>query len=142
MADGAFDLDELKRDISSSDAKFAVRKYKPTALILEYLTARAARQQVALISFMTLKSATVKKKREAGVRKDNHTKRFRNGRQWSLFLLDQDVEEDDEQEDQQDDEGANVQSSDGAGESDWDSLAFEQRKSFAPALPHIARIAT
>jgi hypothetical protein len=38
LADGAFDLDELKRDISSSDVKFAVRKYKPSALILEYLT--------------------------------------------------------------------------------------------------------
>ena len=35
LADGAFDLDELKRDISASDSKFAVRKYKPTALILE-----------------------------------------------------------------------------------------------------------
>ena len=35
LADGVFDLDELKRDISASDAKFAVRKYKPTALILE-----------------------------------------------------------------------------------------------------------
>ncbi len=103
-----------------------------SALILEYLAARAARQQVPLPSFMTLKSATVKKKRESGVRKDNHTKRFRSGRQRSLFLLDQDVEEDDEQDDQQDDEGANVQNSDGAGESDWDSLAFEQRKSFAP----------
>ncbi len=97
---GIFDLDELKRDISASDAKFAVRKYKPTALILEYLTSRAARQQVPLPSFMTLKSATVKNKRASGVQKDNHTKRFRNGRQRSLFLLDQDAEESDEQDDQ------------------------------------------
>ncbi len=88
---------------------------------IEYLTARAARQQVPLPSFMTLKSATMKKKRASGVQVDNHTKRFRNGRQRSLFLLDQDVEEDDEQDDQQDDEGENVQSPDGAGESDWDS---------------------
>ena len=116
LADGAFDLDELKRDISSSDAKFAVRKYKPTALILEYLTARAARQQVPLPSFMTLKSATVKKKRASGAQVDNHTKRFRNGRQRFLFLLDQDAEEDNEQDDQQDDEGEDVQSPDGAGE--------------------------
>jgi hypothetical protein len=107
LADGAFDLDELKRHISTSDAKFAVRKYKPTALILEYLTARAARQQVPLPSFMTLKSAMVKKKRVSGVQVDNHTKRFRNGRQRSLFLLDQDAEaeEDNEQDDQQNDEG-------------------------------------
>jgi hypothetical protein len=131
-ADGAFDLDELKRNISASDAKFAVRKYKPTALILEYLASRAARQQVPLPSFMTLKSATVKKKRTSGAQVDNHTKRFRKGRQRSLFLLDQDAEEDDEQDDLQDDNGEDVQDPDGAGESDWDSLAFEQRKSFAP----------
>ncbi len=74
-----------------------------------------------LPSFMTLKSATVKKKRESGVHKDSHTKRFRNGRQRSLFLLDREAEEDDEQGNQQDDEGEDVQSLDGAGESDWDS---------------------
>jgi hypothetical protein len=62
LADGAFDLDELKLDISASDAKFAVRKYMLTALIMEYLTSRATRQQVPLPSFMTLKSAMVKKK--------------------------------------------------------------------------------
>ncbi len=133
LAEGAFDLDELKRDISASDAKFAVRKYKPTALILEYLTSRAARQQVPLPSFiMTLKPATVKKKRASGAQVDNHTKRFRKGRQRSLFLLDQDAEEDDEQDELQDDDGEDVQDPDDAGESDWDSLAFEQRKSVAP----------
>ncbi len=132
LADGGFDLDELKRDISTSDAKFAVRKYKPTALILEYLTSRATRQQVPLPSFMTLKSVTVKKKRASDAQVDNHTKRFRKGRQRPLFLLDQDAEEDDEQDDLQDDDGEDVQDPDGAGESDWDSLAFEQRKSFAP----------
>jgi hypothetical protein len=132
LADGAFDLDELKRDISASDAKFAVRKYTPTALILEYLTSRATRQQVPLPSFMTLKSATVKKKRASGAQVDNHTKRSRKGRQRPLFLLDQDAEEDDDQDDLQDDDGEDFQDSDGAGKSDWDSLAFEQRKSFSP----------
>jgi hypothetical protein len=132
LADGAFDLDELKRDISASDAKFAVRKYKPTALILEHLTSRATRQQVSLSSFMTLKSATVKKKRASGAQVDNHTKRFQKGRQRPLFLLDQDAEEDVEQDDLQDDDGEDLQDPDGAGESDWDSLAFEQRKSFSP----------
>ncbi len=39
LADGVFDLDELKKDISAADDKFAGRKHKPTALILEYLTA-------------------------------------------------------------------------------------------------------
>ena len=38
LADGAFELDELKRDISTSDVKFAVRKHKPSALIVECLT--------------------------------------------------------------------------------------------------------
>jgi hypothetical protein len=130
LADGAFDLDELKRDISASDAKFAVRKYKPTAPILEYLTSRAARQQVPLPSFMTLKSVTVKK-RASGAQIDNRTKRFRKGRQRSLFLLDHDAEKDVEQDNLQDDDGEDVQDSDGAGQSDWDSLAFEQRRSFA-----------
>jgi hypothetical protein len=41
LADGAFDLDELKRDVSMADSKFSARKYKLTALILEYLVSRA-----------------------------------------------------------------------------------------------------
>ncbi len=88
----------LKRDISTSDAKFAVRKYKPTALILEleYLTSRATRQQVPLPSFMASKSEMIKKKRVSDAQVDNHKKRFRKGRQLPLFLLDQDAEEDDE----------------------------------------------
>jgi hypothetical protein len=130
LADGAFDFDELKRDISASDAKFAARKYKPTTLILEYLTSRATRQQVPLPSFMLAKSAEVKKKRSSDVRMDNQTKRFRKGRQRPLFLLDQDADENDEQDDQQDDDEEDHQDPDGAGESVWDSLAFEQRKSF------------
>ncbi len=56
LADGVFDLDELKRDISAADAKFAGRKYKPTAFILEYLTARASKQNVPVPSFVTEKS--------------------------------------------------------------------------------------
>ena len=81
---------------------------------------------------MTLKSVTAKKKRESVAHKDKHTKRFRNGRQRSLFLLDQDAEEDDEQDEQQDDEGEDVHYPDGTGEAEWNSLAFEQRTSFAP----------
>ncbi len=67
-----FDLDELKRDISTSDAKFAVGKYTPTALILEYLTSRATMQQVPLPSFMLLKSTAVKKKRASDAQVDNN----------------------------------------------------------------------
>jgi hypothetical protein len=130
LADGAFDLDELKRNISASDAKLAVRKYKPTALILEYLTSRATRQQLPLPSFMLSKSAAVKKKNLTDLLVDNHTKRFRKGRQRPLYLLDQDAEENDEHDDQQDYDGEEDQDPDVAGESDLDSLAFEQRKSF------------
>jgi hypothetical protein len=93
LADGAFDLDELKQDISASDAKFAVRKYKPTALILDYLSSRATRQQVPLLSFIQSKLAAVKKKRSSDEVVDHHTKRFRKGKQRHLYLMDQDSEE-------------------------------------------------
>ena len=48
---GDFSMDELKKDISSADAKFT-RPYKPTTQIAEYLTARAIRQGVAPPSFL------------------------------------------------------------------------------------------
>ncbi len=44
--------------------------------------------------------------------------------------MDQDAEEDDEQDDLQEDYNEDVQDPDDAGESDWNSLAFEQCKSF------------
>jgi hypothetical protein len=96
LADGVFDLDELKLDTSTSDAKFAVRKYKPTALILEYLTSRSATQQVPLPSLMLSKYTAVKKRRASDAQVDKHTKRFRKGRLGSTFLLDQDAESNDE----------------------------------------------
>ncbi len=83
-----------------------------------------------LPSFMLAKSAEVKKKRSSDVRVDNQTKRFRKGRQRPLVLLHQDADENDEQDDHKDDDEEDYQDSDGAGESVWDSLAFEQRKSF------------
>ena len=43
---GDFNMDELKKDISSDDAMFT-QPYKPTLQIAEYLTARAIRQGVA-----------------------------------------------------------------------------------------------
>jgi hypothetical protein len=63
LADGAFDLDELRRDISAAYSKFGVMKYKPTALILEYLVSRAAKQGVAVPAFVTDKSPATRKKR-------------------------------------------------------------------------------
>ena len=109
LAEGMFDLDELKKDISISDAKFATRKYKPTALILEYLTSRATTQQVQLPAFMTAKSTALRKKWISDGRGDSHTKRFRKGRQRPLLLLDQDAEEGDEQDDQQDEDEHDAQ---------------------------------
>jgi hypothetical protein len=132
LAEGMFDLDELKRDISTSDAKFAVRKYKPTALILEYLTSRSATQQVPLPDFMSSKSTVVKKKRVSEGRTDSHSKRFRKGRQRPLFLLDQDAEEGEEEDDQQDEDEQDAQDADAAEDEDWGAYAFDQRKSFSP----------
>ncbi len=63
---------------------------------------------------------------------DNRTKRFRKGRQRPLFLLDQDAEEKDDQDDLQDYGAEDAHDPENTGESDWDSLAFEQRKSFSP----------
>ncbi len=54
------------------------------------------------------------------------------GRQRSLFLFDQDAEEEEDQDDLQDYDAEDAQDSVDAGESDWDSLAFEQRKYFSP----------
>jgi hypothetical protein len=132
LAEGMFDLDELKKDISISDAKFATRKYKPTALILEYLTSRSATQQVPLPAFMSSKSTALRKKRIPDGRADSNTKRFRTGRQRSLFLLDQDAEEGDDEDDQHDEVEQNVQDPDAGEDDNWEAYAFEQRKSFSP----------
>jgi hypothetical protein len=76
LADGAFELDERKRDISTSDAKFAVRKHKPSAL-MQCLTSRAERQQVSLPFFILSKSFTLKKKRSSEESANRLSKRFR-----------------------------------------------------------------
>ncbi len=44
-------MDELKRDISSADAKFT-RVYKPATQIAEYLTENAVRQGMAPPAFL------------------------------------------------------------------------------------------
>jgi hypothetical protein len=71
LADGAFDLDELKKDISSADAKFSIRKYKPSALILEYLVSRASKQGcIPAPSFATAKPNSGKAKFQGGNSKE------------------------------------------------------------------------
>ncbi len=47
--------DELKRDIPTWDVKFAVRKYKPSALIIEYLSSRAGSKAGSPFSFVHLR---------------------------------------------------------------------------------------
>jgi hypothetical protein len=76
LADGVFDLYELKKDIYAADAKFAGRTYKPTALILEYLIARASKQNVPVPSFVTKKSPSATKKRVSEGNLKRPTKRF------------------------------------------------------------------
>ncbi len=88
--DGAFDLDELKRDISTSDVKFAVMKYKPSALILEYLASRAAKQQVPLPSLILSKSPMLKKKRSSEETVSRLSKRFNKGKQRPIYHMEQD----------------------------------------------------
>jgi hypothetical protein len=65
LAEGSFGLEELKKDISSANAKFSVRKYKPTALILEYLVSRATKQGVAAPPITTAKPNSGKAKRSS-----------------------------------------------------------------------------
>ena len=91
LADGSFDLDELKRDVSMADSKFSARKYKPTALILEYLVSRAAKQGVAAPTFVTNKSPSAKKRRtpEDGLKRG--TKRFKAGRSRPTYSMEQDL---------------------------------------------------
>ena len=121
LAEGMFDLDELKKDISISDAKFATRKYKPTALILEYLTSRSVTQQVPLPAFMSSKSTVLRKKRTSDGHTDGHTKRFHKGRKRPLFLLDQDAEEGDDQDEQQDEDEQDAQDPDADEDNNWDA---------------------
>ena len=65
--------------------------------------------QIPLPSFMTLKSASVKKKRTSDAQVDGNPKRFRKGRRRDLFLLDQDEQNDGDQDELQEDDGEVVQ---------------------------------
>jgi hypothetical protein len=91
LADGAFDLDELKEDISSVNAKFFVRKYKPAALILEYLVSRASKQGIPAPSFTSVKPASGKSKRGADNNGKRPQKRFQGGRQRQQYTMEQDL---------------------------------------------------
>jgi hypothetical protein len=97
ISSGAWHYDELKKDISSADSKFSVRKYKLTALILEYLTSRAFKQDIPAPSFATVKPASGKSKRSADDGSKRPLKRFQGGRQRQQYTMEQDLwNEDDE----------------------------------------------
>ncbi len=89
------DLDELKKDISSADAKFSVRKYKPTALILEYLVSRASKQGSPAPMFATVKPTSGKSKRSAVEDGKRPQKRYQGGRQRQQYTMEQDLWEED-----------------------------------------------
>jgi hypothetical protein len=96
LADGVFDLEELKKDISAADAKFAGRKYKPTALILEYLIARASKQNVPVPSFVSEKSPSATKKRVSEGNIKRPMKRFSAKKQRPVYHTEHESWEDDE----------------------------------------------
>jgi hypothetical protein len=129
----AFDLDELKKDISSADAKFSVRKYKPTALILEYLVSRASKQGIPAPSFATAKPNSGKTKRGSSEDSKRPQKRFQGGGQRQQYNMEHDLWDDDpEIMDEESDWGDTQELKEEAAE-DWDFYAFQQSSSsFAP----------
>ena len=110
--------------------KFAARKHKPSALILEYLTSRAVRQQVSLPSFILFKSFTLKKKRSSEESANRLSKRFNKGSPRQLYHMELDPNGVDDQDEHQDDNWDDGHEPSGECESDWDTLAFELEKSF------------
>jgi hypothetical protein len=134
LADGAFDLDELKRDISAADSKFSVRKYKPTALILEYLVSRAAKQGVSAPAFVTNKSPFVKKRKtpEDGLKRG--AKRFKAGRSRPTYSMEQDTWDDESYDEAGDADWEEDEAVDDDGSSTWDTLAFQQKATFPPCI--------
>jgi hypothetical protein len=134
LADGAFDLDELKRDVSMADSKFSARKYKPTALILEYLVSRAAKQGVAAPAFVTNKSPSAKKRRAPEDVLKRGTKRFKAGRSRPTYSMDQDTWDDEGHEDANDAGWEEDEGADDEGSSTWDTLAFQQKATFPHAV--------
>ncbi len=132
LADGAFDLDELKKGISAADSTFSVRKYKPTTLILEYLVSRASKQGVSIPAFVTEKSLSTKKKRTPDEGPKRGVKRFKPDRVRPVYSMDQDSWEDEDYEEHYDANWEENEAADEDGSSSWDTLAFQQKATFPP----------
>jgi hypothetical protein len=129
LADGFFELDELKGHISAADANFASRKYKPTALILEYLIARASKQNVPVPSFGNKKSSSTIKKRVSDGNLKQPMKRVSAKKQRPVYHTEQKPCKADEDHQQLEEawEKDHVEGDDSAS---WDSLAFQQKSTF------------
>jgi hypothetical protein len=138
LTDGVFDLDELERDISAADAKFAGRKYKPTALILEYLTARAGKQNAPVPSFVNEKSSSTIKKRVSDGNLKQSMKRFSATKQRPVYHTEQEPWEADEDH-QQLEEDWEEDHAEGDDSVSWDSLAFQQKSTFPPCTTQFCK---
>jgi hypothetical protein len=132
LADGAFDLDELKKGISAADSKFSVRKYKPTALILEYLVSRAATQGVSVPAFIKDKSMSTKMKRTPDEGPKRGVKRFKSGRSRPVYSMEQDSWEEENYEENQDANWEEDEAADDDVSSSWDALAFQRKATLPP----------
>jgi hypothetical protein len=77
---------ELKKDISSADAKFT-RPYKPSTQIAEYLIARALRQGVALPSFLAGFDKVLGKRKPKHKGKGGNKRRGKGGDQRSVYSM-------------------------------------------------------
>jgi hypothetical protein len=128
----------LKRDISAADAKFAGRKYKPTALILEYLTGRAGKQNVPIPSFVNEKSSSTVKKRVSDGNFKWFMKHFSAKKLRPVYHTEQELWEADKDHQQleQDWEEDHEEGDDSVS---WDSLAFQQKNTFPPCTTQFCK---
>ena len=125
---GDFNMDELKKDISSADAKFT-RPYKPTTQIAEYLTARALRQGVAPPSFLTGIDKVLGKRKPERKGKGGDKRRGKGGDRRSVYSME--VEDHDEWGDFHTEQ----ESEDWTVEDECEAFAFQvggSRPSFSP----------
>ncbi len=83
---GDFNMNELKKDISSADAKFT-RPYKPTTQIAEHFTARALRQGVASPAFLTGVDQVLGKRKQEHRGKGGEKRRGNGGDRRSVYSM-------------------------------------------------------
>ena len=125
---GDFNMDELKKDISSADAKFT-RPYKPTSQIAEYLTARALRQGVAPPSFLNDVVKVLGKRKPEQKGKGGDKRRGKGGSRRSIYSIEA------EEQDEWGDSHAEHESEDWAIGDEYEAFAFQAgvpRPSFPP----------